>query len=51
MLLWLQRACATDLRAAEIRGLKNVDVYETPARIIFPPASETTNPDTYFTGL
>ena len=35
MFLWLQRAWWGDLRAAVIRGFKNIDVYKTPARIIF----------------
>ena len=46
-----QRACATDLRAAVIRGFKNVDVYKTPARIIIFASSETTDPDNVFTSL
>ena len=33
--LWLQRAWSSYLRAAVIRGVKSVDVYKTPARIIF----------------
>ena len=49
--LLLQRACATDLRAAVIRGFKNVDVYKTHARIIICASSETTKSDIVFTSL
>ena len=34
MLLWLQRAWSSYLRAAVIRGVKSVDAYKTSARII-----------------
>ena len=51
MLLCLQRAWWGDLHAAVKRSVESVDVYKTYARIIFPSASETTNLDTYFTGL
>ena len=50
-LLWLQRAWSSDLRAAAIRGVENVDVYKTPAKIIICASSETTDPDDAFTGL
>ena len=36
MLLWLQRAWSSYLRAAVIRAVKRVDVNKTPARIFFP---------------
>ncbi len=51
MLLWLQRAWSSDLRAAVIRGVKNVDVYKMSARIIICASSETTDPDDAFTSL
>ena len=34
MLLWLQRAWSSYLRAVVIRGFKNVDIYKTSASII-----------------
>ena len=37
--------------AAVIRGVKNVDVYKTFARIIIRASSETTDPDDAFTSL
>ena len=40
MLLWLQRAWSSYLRAAVIRRVKSVDVYKTSARIIFCTAAE-----------
>ena len=43
--LWLQRAWSSDLRAAVIRDVKNVDVYKTFARNIICASSETTDPD------
>ena len=51
MLLWLQRAWSSDLRAAVIRGVKNVDVYKTLARIIICARSEMTDSDDAFTSL
>ena len=51
MLLWLQRAWSSDLRTAVIRGVKNVDVYKTSARIVICASSETTDPDDAFTSL
>ena len=51
MLLWLQRACAGDIPDVVKRGCKNVDVYNSHAKLIFIVNAEAGEPRSTSKGL